>query len=68
MTERSAAAEEGGWIDISRPVADGTPVWPGDPPWRYRLSASIAGGDVANVGEISGSTHAGTHVDAPLHV
>ena len=68
MTARSTPAGDGGWIDVSRPVADGTAVWPGDPPWRYRLSASIAGGDAANVGEVSGTTHAGTHVDAPLHV
>ena len=67
MTARSAAGD-GGWIDVSRPVSDGTAVWPGDPPWRYRLRASIAGGDAANVGEVSGTTHAGTHVDAPLHV
>jgi arylformamidase len=62
------ASVEGGWIDVSRPVADGAAVWPGDPPWRYRLAASIAGGDAANVGEVSGTTHTGTHVDAPLHV
>ncbi|HET6362033.1 MAG TPA: cyclase family protein [Gemmatimonadota bacterium] len=68
MIARSAAAGSGGWIDVSRPVADGTAVWPGDPPWRYRLAASIAGGDLANVGEVSGTTHTGTHVDAPLHV
>ena len=68
MTAGSTPAGDGGWIDVSRPVADGTAVWPGDPPWRYRLSASIAGGDAANVGEVSGTTHAGTHVDAPLHV
>ncbi len=68
MTERSTPARDGGWIDVSRPVADGMAVWPGDPPWRYRLAASIAGGDVANVGEVSGTTHAGTHADAPLHV
>lgn len=68
MTTPTGPAAEGGWIDVSRPVADGTTVWPGDPPWRYRLAASIAGGDVANVGEVSGTTHAGTHADAPLHV
>jgi arylformamidase len=68
VTERSASAGGGGWIDVSRPVADGAAVWPGDPPWRYRLAASIAGGDPANVGEVSGTTHAGTHTDAPLHV
>lgn len=68
MTGRSAPAGDGGWIDVSRPVADGVAVWPGDPPWRYRLAASIARGDLANVGEVSGTTHAGTHADAPLHV
>jgi arylformamidase len=49
-------------------VSDGTAVWPGDPPWRYRLAASIARGDLVNVGEVSGTTHAGTHADAPYHV
>ena len=68
MTAGFVPAEGGGWIDVSRPVADGTSVWPGDPPWRYRLAASIAGGSVANVGEVWGTTHTGTHVDAPLHV
>jgi len=68
VTESSPSAGDGGWIDVSRPVSDGMELWPGDPPWRYRLSASIAGGDAANVGEVSGTTHAGTHVDAPLHV
>lgn len=68
MTERSAPEAGGGWIDVSRPLADGVPAWPGDPPWRYRLAASIAGGDPANVGEVSGTTHAGTHVDAPFHI
>lgn len=43
-------------------------MWPGDPPWRYRLAGAIARGDAANVGEVRGTTHAGTHVDAPLHV
>lgn len=43
-------------------------MWPGDPPWRYRLAAAIERGDAANVGEIRGTTHAGTHADAPLHV
>ncbi|MGH7566861.1 MAG: cyclase family protein [Gemmatimonadota bacterium] len=69
MASRGAsAAQGGGWIDISRPVSDGIPVWPGDPPWRYRLAAAIERGDPANVGEVAGTTHAGTHADAPLHV
>lgn len=57
-----------GWQDISRPVSSETPVWPGDPPWRYALAASITGGDGVNVGAVSGTTHVGTHADAPLHV
>ena len=57
-----------GWLDVSRPVSEETPVWPGDPPWRYRLAASIERGDGVNVGSVSGTTHAGTHADAPLHV
>ena len=43
-------------------------MWPGDPPWSYRLAAAIERGDPANVGEVRGTTHAGTHADAPLHV
>jgi arylformamidase len=59
---------KGGWIDVSRPISGETPVWPGDPPWRYRLAAAIERGDAVNVGAVSGTTHAGTHADAPLHV
>ena len=43
-------------------------MWPGDPPWSYRLAAAIERGHPANVGEVGGTTHAGTHADAPLHV
>ena len=43
-------------------------MWPGDPPWSFELAASIADGAPANVGSIHGTTHAGTHADAPLHV
>lgn len=58
----------GGWIDVSRAVTDGMPVWPGDPPWRYRLASTFEGGAPVNVGEVRGTTHAGTHADAPFHV
>lgn len=57
-----------GWLDVSRPISAETPVWPGDPPWRFALAASIARGDPTNVGAVSGTTHAGTHADAPFHV
>lgn len=57
-----------GWFDVTRPLSQATPVWPGDEPWRYALTASIADGAIANVGAISGTTHGGTHADAPFHV
>ena len=60
--------DEASWIDVSRPVSADTPVWPGDPPWRFRLSGAIERGDALNVGEVAGTTHVGTHADAPLHV
>ena len=49
-------------------MSEATPVWPGDPPWSLSLAASIADGAPANVGSLQGTTHAGTHADAPLHV
>ncbi|MFL5542657.1 MAG: cyclase family protein [Longimicrobiaceae bacterium] len=53
--------------DVTRPMAAGMPVWPGDPPcrcgWYARLPA-----DVANGAGLSFGAHTGTHVDGPLHV
>ncbi|MCQ8893326.1 MAG: cyclase family protein [Methanolinea sp.] len=51
------------WHDVTRPLGEGTPVYPGDivPSFRqedrgrYRIS------------EIHLSTHSGTHIDAPSH-
>ena len=55
------------WIDISVPLKNGMVHWPGDAPFERSLTESIANGAEANVSEISGSAHSGTHVDAPLH-
>ncbi len=55
------------WIDISVPLHNGMVHWPGDAPFERRYTESIANGAEANVSEISGSAHSGTHVDAPLH-
>ncbi|PSR22964.1 MAG: cyclase [Sulfobacillus acidophilus] len=53
--------------DLSAPIAPGMVVWPGDPPFEaVRLSSTDAGDD-ATVHAIRLSTHAGTHLDAPLH-
>lgn len=53
--------------DISRSLTDRVAVWPGDQPFAARWSARIAEGSSVNVGAFEMSTHAGTHVDAPLH-
>ncbi len=56
------------YIDISLPVSESTVHWPGDPPVRISPLLSLEQGDGANVSEIRLSSHAGTHVDAPLHL
>jgi arylformamidase len=53
--------------DISPPVAAGSPVFPGDTPYRQDWAASIAPGCPVNVSTITLSPHVGAHADAPLH-
>ncbi|HSV57560.1 MAG TPA: arylformamidase [Variovorax sp.] len=53
--------------DISPPVDEGAPVFPGDTPYRQRWAATIGPGCPVNVSEISLSPHVGAHADAPLH-
>jgi len=53
--------------DISPPVYEGAPVFPGDTPYRQRWAASIGPGCPVNVSEITLSPHVGAHADAPLH-
>lgn len=57
----------GAWIDISRVIARGMPVYPGDPPTEVRVIADERAAGGARVTELSMSAHAGTHVDAPVH-
>jgi kynurenine formamidase len=52
--------------DLSQPVADGSVGYPDDPPVRVKERASVAE-DGYRLTELSLSTHAGTHVDAPAH-
>ncbi|MCS1351638.1 arylformamidase [Mechercharimyces sp. CAU 1602] len=55
------------WIDISQPLQEGMPVWPGDTPFSYDLTWTKEESGSVNVGQINLSTHTGTHVDAPFH-
>ena len=54
--------------DISRPLANGFPAWPGDPPFAAAPAASMSRGDACEVTRLTMSAHAGTHLDAPSHV
>ena len=53
--------------DISLPVSNDLPVWPGDPRVSMEHVKSIAAGDSSNLTRIIMGAHAGTHVDAPSH-
>jgi len=55
------------WIDISVPIHNAMHGWPGNPPTFVTMHAGTAKGDVCNVSAITLSSHAGTHMDAPLH-
>ena len=53
--------------DISRMLSNEFAEWPGDEPFRYRLTGEIANGGSVNLGEITMSVHNGTHADARFH-
>jgi arylformamidase len=53
--------------DISPPVAEGAPVFPGDTPYVLQWAARIGPGCPVNVSTITFSPHTGAHADAPLH-
>ena len=53
--------------DISPPVREGAPVFPGDTPYGQQWAAQIAPGCPVNVSTLTLSPHVGAHADAPLH-
>jgi arylformamidase len=53
--------------DISPPVDEASPVYPGDPAYSQRWVSAIGPGCAVNVSQISFSPHTGAHADAPLH-
>jgi arylformamidase len=53
--------------DISRTLTNDFAQWPGDEPFRYRLTNEIAKGAAVNLGAISMSVHNGTHADGQFH-
>ncbi len=53
--------------DITVPISNDLPVYPGDPPIEIRRTQSLENGDIARVSHLSFSTHIGTHIDPPYH-
>ncbi|CAN5126572.1 arylformamidase [soil metagenome] len=54
-------------LDISQPLKNGVPVWPGDTEFTFDLTLTLAESGSVNVGRLTMSTHTGTHADAPFH-
>jgi len=55
------------FIDVTRPLLPGMPVYPGEPGPELTPLARIAAGAPANVSHLAFGLHTGTHVDAPRH-
>ena len=54
------------WKDITMPLFNGGPHFPGDTPFTYKLDTTLDESG-ANVGQVQMSLHIGTHIDAPFH-
>lgn len=55
------------WVDISTPIVDAMPGFPGDPGVRIQRVRQIEAGDPYNLSSLVLGSHTGTHVDPPLH-
>ena len=53
--------------DISVPLSDKTPIYPGDPGLEIQQWKTLTKGDTASVTYLHLGAHTGTHVDAPAH-
>lgn len=54
--------------DVTRPLFDGHPVWPGDEPCRITRSSTLEEGGLVNSTLLSMPVHVATHADGPFHV
>lgn len=55
------------FIDLSQPLRDRMPAYPGDPDISIRPALTVAADGVA-VARLDFGSHSGTHLDAPAHV
>ena len=58
---------EPSYHDITRPLHNALPPWPGDTAFDHRLTWRMDAGASVNVGALTMGTHNGTHADAPFH-
>ncbi|MCM3628295.1 cyclase family protein [Paenibacillus glycanilyticus] len=54
-------------IDLSLPIADGMPVYPGDPVVKVKIAHTYET-HTWELRQLSMGSHTGTHVDAPSHM
>jgi kynurenine formamidase len=54
-------------VDLSRPIAPGMQVYPGDPEPRFRQVCTVAGAGFC-LHDVQLGSQSGTHVDAPSHI
>ncbi|BCU81436.1 cyclase [Polycladomyces abyssicola] len=54
-------------VDLSIPLTNDTPIYPGDPQPNIRVAATIEN-EGYNVHYVHIGSHTGTHVDAPYHI
>lgn len=55
------------WIDISQTLSNTIAHWPGDEPFSFQIGITKEQTGSVNIGNMSTSSHTGTHVDAPFH-
>lgn len=53
--------------DVTAPLREDLPTWPGQEGLRRRLVKDLAKGDSSTVSHLSVGAHTGTHIDAPVH-
>jgi len=53
--------------DVTVPLSDEVPTFPGDPRFHMEFSHRISEGEPYNVARLTMGAHSGTHVDAPYH-
>jgi arylformamidase len=55
-------------LDVTIPISESLAVYPGDPSVSILRHSNVENGDAFTLTSFSMSAHAGTHVDAPLHL